>query len=120
MRLPVLWLTYTLFAPFQFAAVHSLRPSALLSRRAAIVSALFPVVSIAAADERQEDGGGIPDRFDVDNFIRTGVVANPMGVSGQAGTLLRRVIAAPTTSARTPRLSHQRQLLGKSRPETGV
>lgn len=34
-----------------------------------------------------------PDSLDVDNFIRTGVVANPMGVSGQAG---------------------------KSRPETGI
>lgn len=34
-----------------------------------------------------------PDSLDVDNFLRSGVVANPMGVSGQAG---------------------------KSRPETGV
>lgn len=40
-----------------------------------------------AADEE------IPNRFDVDDFLRTGLVANPMGVSGQAG---------------------------KSRPETGV
>ena len=36
---------------------------------------------------------GLPERFDVDDFLRTGVVAQPMGVSGQAG---------------------------KSRPETGV
>jgi hypothetical protein len=35
----------------------------------------------------------MPDRFDVDQFLRTGIVPNPMGVSGQAG---------------------------KSRPETGV
>jgi len=49
---------------------------------------LAPLVANALADDDK-----MPDRFDVDNFIKTGMVAQPMGVSGQAG---------------------------KSRPETGV
>jgi hypothetical protein len=87
-----LWLICTLLLVglCQLAdVVHSLRPSsaAFLSRRAAIATAFAPVVVVSiAAGAAEENGGGTPDRFDVDNFIRTGVVANPMGVSGQAGT----------------------------------
>jgi hypothetical protein len=98
-----LWLIYALLLIelFELAdVVHSLRPSsvAFLSRRAAIATAFVPVVvssMITAAGAAEEGGaqtngggGGTPDRFDVDNFIRTGVVANPMGVSGQAGTYM--------------------------------
>jgi hypothetical protein len=31
------------------------------------------------------DESKTPDSFDVDNYLRTGMVASPMGVSGQAG-----------------------------------
>jgi len=63
------------------------RTSALaLSRRDALWTTLaFPTVANAAGD--------IPDSLNVDNYLRSGFVSNPMGVSGQAG---------------------------KSRPETGV
>jgi hypothetical protein len=85
---------------FQFAAVvQALQPptassststtaAVCLSRRASIAMAfLVPMASVAAVPDEPQD------RFDVDSYIRTGVVMNPMGVSGQAG---------------------------KSRPETGV
>lgn len=72
-----------IFFTFLLVQIRALRPPALASRRIAIASALIPLVSLAA-DQEQE---GVPDRFDVDNFIRTGVVSNPMGVSGQAGVL---------------------------------
>lgn len=39
------------------------------------------VVSISANAEDNE----IPDRLNVDDYLRTGFVSNPMGVSGQAG-----------------------------------
>jgi hypothetical protein len=80
---------------FQFAAVvqalqppsasSSLSTSAAvgLSRRASIALAfLVPMASVAAVPDEPQD------RFDVDSYIRTGVVANPMGVSGQAGTYI--------------------------------
>jgi hypothetical protein len=35
-----------------------------------------------AADAKADD---LPDRFNVDDYLKTGMVMNPMGVSGQAG-----------------------------------
>jgi hypothetical protein len=31
-------------------------------------------------------GENVPDQFNVDDYLKTGMVMNPMGVSGQAGT----------------------------------
>jgi hypothetical protein len=31
-------------------------------------------------------GENLPDQFNVDDYLKTGMVMNPMGVSGQAGT----------------------------------
>ena len=55
---------------------------------ASVVPFVLNVPTTYAVEERE-----VPDSFDVDSYLRTGYVANPMGVSGQAG---------------------------KSRPETGV
>jgi hypothetical protein len=65
-----------------------------ISRRAALSGCLISVVGLVAPQISNAAGAeDIPDRFNVDDYLRTGIVANPMGVSGQAG---------------------------KSRPETGV
>lgn len=69
-------------------AVHWMISQAVAT---AATTALFNPALAMAAESKLKDK--IPDRMDVDNFLRTGMVANPMGVSGQAG---------------------------KSRPETGV
>lgn len=73
--------------PEQLSRRHALgwMAGTTISSSASIV--LAPVANALADDDK------MPDRFDVDNFIKTGMVAQPMGVSGQAG---------------------------KSRPETGV
>ena len=72
-------------------ATEGLAEPAFASRRSALkwlgtASAGLAILQPALAETT-------PESLDVENFIRTGVVANPMGVSGQAG---------------------------KSRPETGV
>lgn len=70
---------------------HGLAPEATItSRRSALK---WFGASAAAALVSQQPAFAESEGVDVDNFIRTGVVAQPMGVSGQAG---------------------------KSRPETGV
>lgn len=38
----------------------------------------YPITAHAKADD-------LPDRFNVDDYLKTGMVMNPMGVSGQAG-----------------------------------
>jgi hypothetical protein len=46
---------------------------------AALVTFLsYPVAAHAKVDD-------LPDRFNVDDYLKTGMVMNPMGVSGQAG-----------------------------------
>ena len=57
--------------------------SSPLPRRAVLFGSMLaggvgPIVANADVE--------LPDRFDVENFLRTGVVPSPMGVSGQAGT----------------------------------
>jgi hypothetical protein len=39
------------------------------------------ILAFAADDDKNK----IPDTFDVDSYLRSGFVSNPMGVSGQAG-----------------------------------
>lgn len=55
------------------------------------VASIAFVATKSSASYAEEDK--IPETFDIDSYLRTGYVSNPMGVSGQAG---------------------------KSRPETGV
>lgn len=76
-----------LVPPSHGLATHS-RRSALKWFGAVTAGLGAPQKAFALADESK-----IPDTLDIDNFLRSGQVSNPMGVSGQAG---------------------------KSRPETGV
>jgi hypothetical protein len=68
-----------------------------MSRRTAILSVatttttstaagwlLLPDLAQAAGADTKIDGS-----FDIDEFLRTGIVAQPMGVSGQSGTYER-------------------------------
>lgn len=55
------------------------------TRRQAFVTAGAAALGIPLVAHAEEESS-IPDRFDVDNFLKTGMVQNPMGVSGQAGT----------------------------------
>jgi len=72
-------------------AAHGLAEPAFTSRRSALK--WFGAAAASGLATQPAFAESTPKSLDVDNFIRTGVVANPMGVSGQAG---------------------------KSRPETGV
>jgi hypothetical protein len=87
--LSLLIISQTIGTSFGLSVEQSSRRTALKWLASSATAAVFtvnPLDAVAAADER-------PDQFDVDNFIKSGMVMNPMGVSGQAG---------------------------KSRPETGV
>jgi len=84
-------------APSAVALVPPTKSSNAVNRRAAlgwvVGGAGWAVIQQKAALADAPPDGGMPDRFDVDSYLKSGYVQNPMGVSGQAG---------------------------KSRPETGV
>jgi hypothetical protein len=64
------------------------------SRRRAIGWIASTVTTTATVVSFESDGGGSTlcraaepvDRFNVEDYLKTGMVMNPMGVSGQAGT----------------------------------
>jgi len=84
-------------APSAVAMVPPTTSGNAVNRRAALGSMVggagWALVQQEAALADAPPDGGMPDRFDVDSYLKSGYVQNPMGVSGQAG---------------------------KSRPETGV
>lgn len=63
---------------------ESTTPSNELPRRDALISSLSTVVGILSTTTTKAWAEG-DDGFNVDNFLKTGQVAMPMGVSGQAG-----------------------------------
>lgn len=61
---------------------------AQLSRRKAIGSCFTGIALVTAfpdLTEAADEKSRTPDRFDVDDYLKSGFVSNPMGVSGQAG-----------------------------------
>lgn len=78
-------------APFSTPVQPSSRRTALgWLAGASSTFLVVPALAVRAVDDADDK---LPETFDVQNYLRTGLVAQPMGVSGQAG---------------------------KSRPETGV
>ena len=63
---------------------ESKSPSNAIPRRDALISSLSTVVGILSTTTTKAWAEG-DDGFNVDNFLKTGQVAMPMGVSGQAG-----------------------------------
>lgn len=65
----------------KYTTIESTHRRVVLERSmAGLVAFLsYPTVVHAAVDDK------LPDRFNVDDYLKTGMVMNPMGVSGQAG-----------------------------------
>lgn len=63
-------------------------PENAVSRRKVVSGIVGTAVGLPPILASAEEEVPNPDRFDVDSFLKTGLVQNPMGVSGQAGELL--------------------------------
>jgi hypothetical protein len=83
---------------------HALSANIPASRRAALgwlsggVTGWAVVVSEQEQTAQAAGADDIPDTFNVDDYLRTGQVMNPMGVSGQAGELVRRASSDHATN----------------------
>lgn len=78
------------FAPTFSTFTYAMSSNTAQSRRAALgwmTGGMTGWATVVMTEQAAQAAGAddIPDKFNVDDYLRTGQVMNPMGVSGQAG-----------------------------------